>query len=350
MMIVTPGSFARPNLFVEKNKMLKNCIGALSLLIPLWGCSSGEAEASSDGGTEAGVGGSAAGGNADGAGGSGSESGGATAATGGAEAGTGGAALGSGGTDSSSGGTEGSGGSDAACVDTGADSKLSFFVTSLHHLVELSGSEDGFGGNLRYGNAATGLEGADAICQEIATRVCHGGKTWKAFLSTSAVDAIDRVGSGPWYDYAGQLVAENTAGLVSGDRPSGGCCDLGVYDELGVFHDGSTDVNSDGLDDDDHDVLTGSNSEGRYSGFSCEDWTSTTAEGEATGGGRPGGGGGNTGPMIGHMWPAMSGQSYVSAHSAPGCGAGINLVQNGSGSIPTVGDAGGYGAIYCFAQ
>jgi len=253
----------------------------------------------------------------------------------------------------SSGDGSGGGSSDLnSCTDTGADEKFSFFATSHHHLIELAGTADGFGGDLRYNGAATGLEGADAICQEIASRVCHGSKTWRAFLSTSTVDAIDRIGSGPWYDYAGQLVADDVSGLTAGDRPAGGCCDLGVYDELGVYHDGSTDVNNDGLDDDDHDVLTGTDAEGRYNGFSCEDWTSTTAEGEATDdGGRPGRpGGGNTGPTIGHMWPAQSGQSWKSAHSAPGCWAGVNLVQNGAGELPTVGDAGGYGAIYCFAE
>ena len=42
-------------------------------------------------------------------------------------------------------------------------------------------------------------------------------------------------------------------------------------------------VDSDGIDDDDHDVLTGSNADGTYAGFSCEDWTSTTAtDGDTT--------------------------------------------------------------------
>src|SRR5690606_2895287 len=134
------------------------------------------------------------------------------------------------------GGDSGAGGNpNEGCSDTGASASFSFFVTSYHHMRELSGSDDGFGGDLRYAGAVTGLAGADAICQEIASRVCHGHKTWRAYLSTSTVNAIDRIGSGPWYDYAGSLVASDASGLTQGDRPEGGCCDEGTYDELGVF-------------------------------------------------------------------------------------------------------------------
>jgi hypothetical protein len=215
-------------------------------------------------------------------------------------------------------------------------------VTSWHHIQELSGSPDGFGGDLRYNGAATGLEGADAICQEIASRVCFGHKTWKAYLSTSQVDAIDRVGSGPWYDHGGNLVANNAAGLVQGDRPAGGANNTGTFDEMGLFHDGKTDQNDDNIDDDDHDTLTGSTSKGVYSGFSCDDWTSTTA----TAGGGPGGGG----PMCGHSWPAGSGQGWSQAHGARGCAAGVNFIQDGPGMGNSVGTGGGYGGFYCFAQ
>lgn len=253
---------------------------------------------------------------------------------------------------------------DEDVVDLGADDKFSFFVTSYYHLAVLSGSEDGFGGDLRYDGAATGLEGADAICQEIARRVSFGHKTWRAYLSTSSVNAIDRIGSGPWHDFIGMLVADSPSELIAGaNRQPGGCCTTGTYDEMGVFHDGSTDQNNDGIDDDDHDTMTATQQDGTYAGFSCEDWTSVTATasdvggGGGLGGGGSGGGnlvgGGGGGPsggiMMGHSWPAGSGQHWATSHGGHNCAAGTNFIQNGPGSSETVGGGGGYGGFYCFA-
>lgn len=250
-------------------------------------------------------------------------------------------------------------GSNDDCTDTGAHEDFSFFVTSYQHILELSGSEVGFGGDLRYNGAATGLEGADAICQEMARRVCFGQRTWRAYLSTSTVNAIDRIGTGPWYDYSGAPVSDDVAGLLSGERPAGGATDSGTYDELGLFHDGNTDVDGDGRGDDDHDTMTATLADGTYSGFSCDDWTSTTATDEsAAGTGEqqgPGGMGGMGGPglsggiMMGHSWPAMSGQHWAEAHGGHQCAPGVNLVQNGGGDSSTVGGGGGYGGFYCFA-
>lgn len=255
----------------------------------------------------------------------------------------------SGGNDGSGGAADGAGGQPAEdCTDTGAAENFSFFVTSWHHIRLLSGSEDGFGGDLRYNGAATGLEGADSLCQEMARRVCHGDKTWKAYLSTSSVNAKDRIGSGPWHDWSGKLVANDISGLLGTNRPAGGCCDRGVYDELGTFHDGTTDVNNDGIRDDDHDTMTATNVEGTYNGFSCDDWTSTTAMPPNSGGGG-GFGGLRTGIMMGHTWPAQSGQSWVTSHAGHACAAGTNFIQNGPGDSATVGGGGGYGGFYCFA-
>jgi hypothetical protein len=248
-------------------------------------------------------------------------------------------------------------------VDVGADDKLSFFVTSYYHLALLSGSEDGFGGDLRYNGATTGLEGADAICQEMARRVGFGSRTWRAYLSTSTVNAIDRIGTGPWYDFVGALVANSPAELISGSsRQPGGCCEEGTYDEVGLFHNGSTDQNNDGIDDDDHDTMTATNEEGTYSGFSCDDWTSTTATdpalaemeepgegGGGFGGGFGGGPGLNGGIMMGHSWPAGSGQHWATSHGGHNCAAGTNFIQDGPGSPDSVGGGGGYGGFYCFA-
>lgn len=65
----------------------------------------------------------------------------------------------------------------------------------------------------------------------------------------------------------------------------------------------------------------------------CSDWTST----------------GSGSPRIGHSWPGGPSENWISAHTAPGCAAGVNLVQNGAGSGTCVGCSGGYGGIYCFA-
>ena len=64
----------------------------------------------------------------------------------------------------SGGRSEASGGSGGAAAP---GEHFSFFVTSLEAMRELSGSQDGFGGDLRYGEA-DGLTGADKICREIA--------------------------------------------------------------------------------------------------------------------------------------------------------------------------------------
>src|SRR5688572_32127907 len=71
------------------------------------------------------------------------------------------------------------------------DNPMSFFVTS---------AGPGKGGDLG------GLEGADAHCQALAEAAGAGGKTWRAYLSTSgegAVNARDRIGSGPWVNAKG---------------------------------------------------------------------------------------------------------------------------------------------------
>ena len=90
----------------------------------------------------------------------------------------------------------------------GPASNASFFVTS-------KGS--GQGGNLG------GLAGADAHCNALATAAGITGKTWRAYLSTSTVNARDRIGDGPWYNVKGELIAENLEQLHSaeGNRISG---------------------------------------------------------------------------------------------------------------------------------
>ena len=221
--------------------------------------------------------------------------------------------------------------------------RFSFFVTSLEAMRELSGSTNGFGGDLRFGEA-TGLEGADKICRTIAEKSLAGAgqKTWRAFLSAStgpdgvAVNAIERIGEGPWYDRTGRLLAENKAGLLAGYRPlAEATIKNDLPNEWGV-------PNHQGVDN--HDTLTGSTAQGRFSGSkanTCNDWTSAV---------------GSTGkPMCGHAWPrgasTGNGAHWIADHTVPGCAPGVTLTNSGGGggSGSTVGGAGGYGAIYCFA-
>lgn len=78
------------------------------------------------------------------------------------------------------------GGSDDNSDSTSTSaSRMSFFITS-------SGS--GKGADLG------GLEGADQLCQRLATSADAGNRTWRAYLSTSAsggataINARDRIG------------------------------------------------------------------------------------------------------------------------------------------------------------
>lgn len=181
---------------------------------------------------------------------------------------------------------------------------LSFFVTSTG-----SGAE---GGNLG------GLAGADAKCDMLATAVGVGDKTWRAYLSTSDVDARDRIGDGPWMNADGEMVAASVAalhadGLSNGDPQH-------MMDENGRV----VPVNE-------HDIFTGSDSDGRlYVGDNGEDtcgnWTLST---------------GTPGPRVGHSdIPSnpMFSPSWNNAHTAPGCDQqNINMV-------------GGAGRLYCFAE
>ena len=92
---------------------------------------------------------------------------------------------------------------------------------------------------------------------------------------------------------------------------------------------------------DTHDVLTGSNAEGRLDDTdpvsTRQNWTSAVGPG--------------TGSSVrcGHSWPAGSGMNWIRAHQVRGCAPGVNLVQDGPGTGDTVGAGGGWGGIYCFA-
>lgn len=75
-------------------------------------------------------------------------------------------------------------------------------------------TSDFYDGNLKAaGAAATGLEGADNICQLHADAASLAGR-YRAWLSTKDVDAVDRItGLGPWRNTKGELVFANRAQL-----------------------------------------------------------------------------------------------------------------------------------------
>jgi hypothetical protein len=295
------------------------------------GASGGAGGAGSGGigpaGTGGVVAGAAGGSGVAGAAGSASGSGGMSMG-GGSGAGAAGASgtAGSGG-NAQGGAAAGTAGSAGSAGKGGTSEPFSFFVTSLEAVQRESGSMDGFGGDLG------GLEGADEICTRIAESSMPGAgaKGWRAFLSTTTVNAITRIGSGPWYDRLGRVVAMNVQGLLM-ERPQ---ADMLIVNDLpNEFGQPNRAGTGTGMDDN-HDTITGSDQMGEWDGGpTCNDWTSAE---------------GSDGPRIGHSWPANSGRHWIQAHTAPGCAPSVNLIQSGGGSGDGIGNGGGYGGWYCFA-
>jgi hypothetical protein len=222
-------------------------------------------------------------------------------------------------------------------------------------MIELSKNQQGFGGDLRFGEA-TGLAGADKICTTLAEKSLpgSGAKGWRAFLSTAKggmndgpIHARERIGQGPWYDRLGRTVATSLSALTM-ERPMD--ADAAIRNDLPNERGEPNHTDTMQGADDNHDTVTGSNATGMYdaaNGNTCADWTSTAAQ---SGGAAGGGGGGNSkGPMVGHSWPAGSGMNWMRAHNAPGCSPSVSLVQMGGGSGTGIGNGGGYGGFYCFA-
>ena len=236
----------------------------------------------------------------------------------------------------------GSGGSAGAATSE----RFSFFITSQAGLQKLSGKQEGFGGDLRYGQA-DGLSGADKICSDLAESSMPGAgaKGWRAFLSVAQgpdggpVHAIDRVGEGPWYDRIGRVVAMTKAALLN-SRPQG--ADPAIINDL-PNEEGVPNQRPDPTQPavNNHHMLTGSDTSGKLYGGSangtCSNWTST-----AQSAGRP---------RIGFSYPAGNRQHWISGQDEGGCGPGAVLVDRGGSdpSNPIVGSGGGYGGFYCFA-
>jgi len=209
-----------------------------------------------------------------------------------------------------------------AAVQQSGPAAMSFFVTS---------SNPGKGGDLG------GLEGADRFCQSLADAAGAGQRTWRAYLSTQApalnspafVNARDRIGTGPWYNIKGVLIARNVAELHS--------------DANNINKDTALDEKGNAPNDrtkapNQHDILTGSRADGTafiggsgggvpFPDMTCGNWTKGSAEGSAMTGHFD-----RSGP-VNASWAS----SWNSSHPTIGC------------SMEKIRPTGGDGRLYCFA-
>jgi hypothetical protein len=140
----------------------------------------------------------------------------------------------------------------------GTDAGMTFFVTSRGTY------EDG--GNLG------GLEGADGICDKLASDAGVTGKTWRAYLSTGDTAARDRIGAGPWNNARGEAIVDCEAGACIDALHTNGLPTERALTELGTQIDWANA----------HDIFTGSNADGSPSGADCAGWTSNGSGDMAT--------------------------------------------------------------------
>ena len=151
----------------------------------------------------------------------------------------------------------------ASC--SGSDSPAaptSFFITS---------SNPGQGGNLG------GLAGADAQCEKLAGAAGVGGRNWRAYLSTqtsggvAAVNARDRIGTGPWVNTNDVVIARDVAELHASNN---------LNKETALTETGAV-VPARPDPENKHDILTGSRPDGTAfpEGVdrTCGNWTSSDA-------------------------------------------------------------------------
>ena len=182
---------------------------------------------------------------------------------------------------------------------------MSFFVTSTNP----------------NGGGLGGLAGADGYCEGLAATVGAGGKTWRAYLSTSTVDARDRIGSGPWYNVNGVMISPNVQELHNSAANLTRETALDQNGDMPGYLGGDSQPSP--LE---HDVLTGTNENGTANEATCNNWTDGSADSTA---------------MLGHADrigrnPGVN--SWNAVHPSQGC-AMENLT-------PT----GGAGMFYCFAE
>lgn len=195
--------------------------------------------------------------------------------------------------------------------------EMTFFVTSAN---------PGKGGDLG------GLEGADKHCQSLAQAAGAGHRTWRAYLSTQAsalagtdyVNARDRIGTGPWQNVKGEVIARSVDDLHS---PNSRLNKQTALDEKGQMVNGRTEKPNK------HDILTGSRPDGTafpgkpFPDMTCGNWTKGGDDGAAMTGHHD-----RFGPL-----DASWAVSWNSAHPTLGC------------SMEKIRPTGGDGLLYCFA-
>lgn len=224
---------------------------------------------------------------------------------------------------------------------------MTFFVTS---------EPIGDGGNLG------GLAGADAHCQKLAEVVGAGDQTWHAYLSTQArpgqpaINARDRIGTGPWYNFDGVMIARDVAHL-HGDTlelarlgnnltKQSGLTEKGQivpgYRDFEHPRDGDWEYVKTTPYTNRHEVLTGSQTDGRAFpeefDYTCDNWTSSRDPDP----GQPQAGlaAGPDKPNVQIGFPDRNGGgngSWNSSHGTRGCSQ-TSLVRTH-----------GVGKFYCFA-
>jgi len=194
---------------------------------------------------------------------------------------------------------------------------MTFFVTST---------------GLGNGGDLGGLEGADRHCQALAKAAGAGDRMWRAYLSTQAptlsspdyVNARDRIGSGPWQNAKGVVVASNVDELHSAGN--------NLTKETALDENGKP-IKSRGEKPLEHDILTGSRPDGTafagapFPDLTCGNWTKSSDPGSAMVGHSD-----RAGP-IDNAWA----KSWNSTHPTLGC------------SQEKVRPTGSAGLFYCFA-
>lgn len=188
-----------------------------------------------------------------------------------------------------------------------APAEMTFFLT---------GRGPGDGANLG------GLAGADAHCAALAAEAgAASDLTWRAYLGATGTDPKSRIGSGPWHNANGVLVAADVASLHDGSDA--------LSKENSISEKGEV-ISGRGDEVNRHDILTGATEDGKVflsegAAVTCSDWTSNASDGSARVGHHDRVGGGDNGP------------SWNSAHNSRGCGQ------------EDLRGTGGDGLFYCFA-
>lgn len=66
-----------------------------------------------------------------------------------------------------------------------------------------------------FGVSQPALAVADQHCTALAYPLGFGHLTWRAYLTEGTTQARSRIGTGPWYNYYGELIAQDLAQLHS---------------------------------------------------------------------------------------------------------------------------------------